>query len=93
MVAGAVYRPVEALIVPAVVGLMVQSSAVLLALITEAVNCWVCPPLNVMVAGATALTDTAGLSVTVAVDVLVLSAWLVAVTTTVCCVATVAGAV
>ena len=41
--AGAVYKP-EELIVPVPVGLIDQVTAVLVALVTVAVNCWVCPP-------------------------------------------------
>src|SRR5258708_4004782 len=41
--AGAAYSPVDALMVP-VAGLIVQVIAMSLALVTVALNCWVCPP-------------------------------------------------
>ena len=66
-VAGAVYSP-EVLIDPVPVGLMVQFTVVYVVFVTAAVNCWVCPPPSVAVAGVTD-TPTAriGLPVTLKV--------------------------
>jgi len=61
-VAGAVYRP-ELLIVPVPAGPIVHVTAVLLLFATVAVNCCVCPPFNVAVAGVM-VTVTGGDSVT-----------------------------
>src|SRR5271157_145682 len=96
IVAGAVYSPAW-LIVPTPVGLIVHVTAVLLLLLTLAVNCCACPLSSVALAGVT-LTDTgrvaaAGTRVIVAEADLVGSAWLVAVIVTVCCKPTAAGAV
>src|SRR5271157_1534116 len=80
IVAGAVYSPAW-LIVPTPVGLIVHVTAVLLLLLTLAVNCCACPLSSVALAGVT-LTDTgrvaaAGTRVIVAEADLVGSAWLV----------------
>ena len=61
-------------------------------LATSAVNCCVWPASRVIVAGLT-LTAIEGASVMVADAITALFAWLVAVTVTVCCDATLAGAV
>lgn len=61
-------------------------------LLTVGVNCCVWPPPRAAVGGATD-TVIGGASVIVAVANLVVSAWLVAVTVTVCCVVMLAGAV
>jgi hypothetical protein len=50
--AGAVYNPV-ALIAPTPAGLIVQITAVLLELLTLAVNCCVCPPESMAKDGVT----------------------------------------
>jgi hypothetical protein len=82
--AGAAYSP-ALLMLPVPDGLMDQVTAVLLAFVTVAVNCWVCEAVKVALVGAT-LTVTglpaAGDSVTVALADAVPSA-LVAVTVTV----------
>src|ERR1017187_5024883 len=72
---------------------MVHVTAVLLVSMTVAANCccWL-PLVSVAVAGVT-LTATGGINVTVADAVKFEFAWLVAVTTTVCCVVMLAGAV
>lgn len=90
-VAGAVYKPVL-LIDPVVVGLIVHVTFVLAAPVTVAVNCCVWPCPRIAVVGAT-VTPTVGFSVTVALADLLVSATLVAVTVTVCCAVTLAGAV
>ena len=90
IVAGAVYTP-EALTLPVPDGLIDQVTAEFEVLVSVAVNCAVCEEMSVMFAGLT-LTEIGGLSVTVAEALLVLSAVLVAVTVTVCCVLTVLGA-
>ena len=82
MLAGAVYKPV-ALIDPVCV-FNDHVTLVLLAPDTVAVNCCVCPPVSVAMLGVTALIETVGLSVIVAVDDFVPSATLVAFTMTVC---------
>lgn len=87
--AGAVYKP-DALTLPTPAGLMAQVTVVLANPVTVAVNCCVPPWPNVAVVG---LIITGGLKVTVATEDFVLSATLVAVTVTVCCDATLAGAV
>jgi hypothetical protein len=89
--AGAVYKP-AALIVPAPVGLIVHVTVVFEDPVTVGVNCWVAPWDSDTVEGVTD-TLTGGFNVTVAVAVLVPSAALVAVTVTVCCAVTLAGAV
>ena len=61
-------------------------------MVTVVENCCVWLAYNVAVAGVR-LTTVGGIKVTVADAVLVVSAWLVAVTVTFCCVAMVAGAV
>ena len=67
IVAGAVYAPVLALIVPApVAGLIVHVTAWLLAFATVAEKVCDWPPYNVIVAGVT-VTDTGGDNVIVAV--------------------------
>src|SRR5205807_7154338 len=79
--AGAVYNPLP-LIEPApAAGVTAQFTAVFEAFATVAVNCCVPPPYTVAVAGPT-VTDTGGESVTVAVPVLIPSAWLLAVIVT-----------
>jgi hypothetical protein len=89
--AGAVYRPL-APIVPTPAGLAVHVTDWLVLFATVAVK--LCVPLAYSVAvPGTTLTDTGGSSVIVAEADLVESAWLVAVTVTVCCVVIVAGAV
>src|ERR1700761_1284275 len=72
-------------------GLIDQATAVLLLFVTVAENCCVWLGYNVTVAGVR-LTVVGGITVTVADADFVVSAWLVAVIVTVCCVATVAGA-
>src|SRR5690242_21745354 len=75
-------------------GVIDYVTAVFALPVTVAVNCCVCPPFRVAVAGASdADTAAVGVSVTVAVPLLLASAWLVAMTVTVCCVVIVAGAV
>jgi hypothetical protein len=61
-------------------------------LVTFGVNSCVCPAIRLTLAGAT-VTVMGGLSVTVAVSTVVLSAWLLAVTVTVAEAAMVVGAV
>ena len=68
-----------------------QATAVLLLPVTLAANCWVCPADKVALGGET-VTEMLGDSVTVAVADMVGSAWLVAVTVTVCWPAMLAGA-
>jgi hypothetical protein len=71
---------------------MLHVTVVLLVLVTVAANCWVCPAVKLAVTGET-VNETGGDNVTEAVAVLVVSAWLVAVTVTVVCEPIVAGAV
>ncbi len=78
--------------VPMPLGLNHQVTAVSLVFATVAVNCRVCPLLSVALAGLT-FTDTEGVRVMLADADLVGSAWLVAVTVTVCGAAMVSGAV
>lgn len=75
---------------PTPAGLIDHVTVVLASPVTVAVNCRVPPCVNVAVVGE---IRTGGLSVTVAVADLVVSATLVALTVTVCCADTVAGAV
>lgn len=89
-VEGAVYRP-ELSMVP-VFGLTLQVTAVLLVFETIAAKCCGCDGARDTVDGVT-LTVTVGFKVTVADALLVLSAALVAVTVTVCWLATELGAV
>jgi hypothetical protein len=91
MPAGAAYRPLL-LIDPVPAGLIDQVTAVLLVFVTLAENCWVWLPYKLALLGAT-VTPIGGINVTVAEADFVVSAWLVAVTVTVCCVAMAAGAV
>jgi hypothetical protein len=91
IVAGAVYKP-PALMVPSPTGFMAQVTAVFVVFATVAVNCCDWPPYNVALCGVT-LTETEAIRVIVLVPDLLLSAWLVAVTVTVCCAGIVAGAV
>ena len=91
MLAGAVYSP-AVVMAPAPPVFIDQVTAMLLAFATDAVNCCVCEAVKAAVAGVT-LTATGGNSVIVAVADFVLSAWLVAVRVTNCCVVIVAGAV
>jgi hypothetical protein len=91
MVAGAVYRP-PLLMLPVPAGLMDQVTAVLLVLVTVAENCCVWLAYNAAVAGVR-LTVILGVKLSVADADFVVSAWLVAVTVTFCCVAMLAGAV
>src|SRR5260370_21353366 len=71
---------------------MVDVAAVLVALVTVALNASVCVWYSVAVVGVT-VTDTGGKSVTLAVADFVASVWLVAVTVTVCFAVPLAGAV
>ena len=89
--AGAVYRPLG-VIAPRPAGLMLQVTAVLAVLVTLAVNCCVWPPVRVTLNGAT-VTDTGGISVTIAVDGVDATPSVVPVIVTVCCDWIVAGAV
>ena len=77
---------------PALLGVIDQLTAVLLAPVTVALNCWLCPDVSVTEGG---FTDTVivGISVTVAVADLFESATLVAVTVTNCWLEILAGAV
>src|SRR5262249_19249794 len=77
---------------PTPAGEMDQVMEVFSEFVTVAVNCWDCPPYNVAEVGET-VTPSGGDRVTVAGALFVPSAWLVAITLTVCCVATVDGAV
>jgi hypothetical protein len=90
MVAGAVYEP--ALPIVPVFGLRLQVTAALLLPETVAVNCCVCEGVKAAVEGVT-LTVTGGVNVTVADELFVVSAALVAVTVTVCWLAIVLGAI
>jgi hypothetical protein len=91
--AGAVYSPLLLTVPAPVVGLIVHVTAVLPVPVTVAVNCCVPPPYTVAVVGAIVTLTAVGDSVTVAVADLVVSAALVALMVTVCCVVTLAGAV
>jgi hypothetical protein len=82
IVRGAVYSP-DALIDPGAPVGIDHVTAVLLVFETAAVNCWVPFGYKVTDGGATD-TVIGGISVTVAVPTFVPSAWLVAVTMTVC---------
>jgi hypothetical protein len=80
---GAVYKPVESMF-PAPAGLSDQVTAVLLVLVTVAVNCWVSSAVKVADVGETDTAITAGgVRVIFAVPVTLESAELVAVTVTV----------
>ena len=77
--------------VPVLVGVTDQVTAVLLVFVTLAVNCSVCPFKMTPVFGLTD-TETGGNRVTVAVPVLVVSSWRLAMIVTGCVAAIVAGA-
>lgn len=89
---GAVKSPAVLIVLPVPAGLIDHVTVVFGVPVTTAVNCCVWPAVTVLVAGATDMA-TGGFSAIVAAPVFVLSAWLVAVTVTVCCDAIVAGAV
>jgi hypothetical protein len=91
MVAGTVYNPLELTVPAPDDGLINHVTAVLVAFVTVAVNCCVCPPYNVAVAGATE-TEIGGSRTTVAVAVAAVLDALVAVMVAVCCVVMAAGA-
>src|SRR5947209_8511430 len=90
MLAGAVYIPVE-LMLPLPAGAIDHVTATLAVFVTVAMNCWVPPFESVAVVGAT-VTAMGGERVSVMLALCVASAWLVAVSVAVCCVAMVAGA-
>jgi hypothetical protein len=90
MVAGAMYEP--ALLIVPVFGLRLQVTAALLLPETVAVNGCACEGVKDTVKGVM-LTVTGGMSVTVADELFVVSATLVAVTVTVCWLAIKLGAV
>ena len=90
-VAGAVYRPV-APIEPKPTGLSDHVTAVLVAFVTVAVNCWVPPVGNDATPGET-VTATGGIRVIVAFTGVEFAPSVVAETVIVCCVSMVAGAV
>jgi hypothetical protein len=93
MLEGAVYSPVVVPIEPTS-GLIDHVTAVFVVPETAAVNCCVCDGPRLTVVGETdTLTTAGGTSVTVAEALFVESAWLVAVTVTVCCVVMLEGAV
>src|SRR6185437_2888281 len=79
-------------LLPPAVPLTLQVTAVLLAFLTVAVNCWVAPGFNCTCTGATATVIGAAM-VTWAEPDLVASAWLVAVTVSCAGEGTAAGAV
>ena len=74
-------------------GLMDQVTAVLEVLLTVAVNCWVCPPVEMATGDGDTDTVTGGDRLMVADPVAAALATLVAVTVTVCADAMEAGAV
>ncbi len=90
IVAGALYNP-ELEITP-LAGLIDHVTEVLLVLRTVGVNCCVCPADSEAVAGDSVI-ETGGSRLTVAEADFVGSAWLVAVTLTLCAAATLTGAV
>ena len=90
IVAGAVYTPL-ALIDPDPLGLIVQATAVLVVFDTFAVKFWIPPPYSTEVCGKTVIET--GVRVMVAELLLDVSAWLIAVTVTICGDPMMAGAV
>jgi hypothetical protein len=92
MVEGAVYSPV--VLIEPTAGLIDHVTAVFVVPETAAVNCCVCDGPRAAVVGETdTVTTVGGTSVTVADALFAGSAWLVAVTVTVCCVVMLEGAV
>ena len=91
IVAGAVYTPVLLIVPDPLEGLMVQVTAVLFVFETVAVNDCVPLPYKVVVEGLTVIET--GVSVMLAVALLEVSAWLTAVTVTICGLVITVGAV